>query len=604
MNKKVDFPQSAIPLNDELLAQVSQFESKALYWLSGYCSGLADAKAVLPKSAEQDLVAAAPYQTDLVELQVLVLYASQSGNAKKLAESLHQNLSQKGRTTALASVADFKPAKLAEQQVILLVAATHGEGEPPDDAIDFLEFLRSNRAPKLKGVQHAVLSLGDSSYEFFCQTGKDFDAALSQLGSTAFVERVDCDIDYEVPAAGWIAQVVGKIDDISERNKPQILTSVEVADSPSTNATYNKENPFAATVLEVQKITGQGSDKEIVHIELSLEDSGISFQAGDSLGVWAKNNDAVVGEILNSLQLSGTETVTLNGQAQSLKQALTDKLEITLLNKNLLSELAELAQSDELKKASGENFAEFIQNHQLVDALNIGRCNLKAQQLVDLLKPLKPRLYSIASSLQANPQEVHLTVALKRAHNDQGERFGAASFFLIESLQEGDKVAVYVEPNPHFKLPEHDRPVIMIGPGTGIAPFRAFLQEREENNAKGDNWLFFGNPNFNTDFLYQLELQAWLKSKLLTRLSLAFSRDQAEKIYVQHRLLEHAADIWHWLKERQAALYVCGDMSRMAKDVESTLLKIIEEQGGMDEQAAKEFLRSLKQEKRYQRDVY
>ncbi len=287
-----------------------------------------------------------------------------------------------------------------------------------------------------------------------------------------------------------------------------------------------------------------------------------------------------------------------------MKQALTENLEITLLNKDFIEQVSTLADSEKLKEVVASNYAEYIQNHQVVDVLETAALSFDAQQLVDLLKPIKPRMYSIASSLEANSEEVHLTVGLVKSDNETATRFGAASHFLIDSLEEDDEVLVFVEPNKHFKLPEATKPIILIGPGTGVAPFRAFLQERQEVEASGKNWLFFGNPNFNTDFLYQVEFQAFLKDGLLTELSVAFSRDQAEKVYVQDRLIENAESIWHWIENDDASVYVCGDMSRMAKDVEQALLSIIEQQGGKTPEQAKAYLKALKKNKRYQRDVY
>lgn len=596
MNKKVDLPQGILPLSSELINQVKCFDSKELYWLSGYCSGLADAKQlVIAPEAEPVQQVQAP-----VSLKTAVLYASQSGNAQKLAESLHQNLTQKGLSAELASVADFKTNQLKQQQLILFVASTHGEGEPPDDAIDFHEFVLGKRAPKLDGAHHAVLSLGDSSYEFFCQTGKDFDQAFSKLGSTPLLERVDCDLDYEQVAAEWISNIVDKVAELSD-----VGTSLqaEKVSQTTTSVSYTKEKPFTATVLENQLITGRGSVKNIHHLELSLAESGITFQPGDSLGVWARNNAQVVEEILQITGLVGDEEIQLKDSRRSLREALTENLEISLLNKGFISDYAEISKSAEVK-AVNDNFSNFIQNHQVVDVLKLAPVKLDAQQLVDLLKPIKPRLYSIASSLQANPEEVHITVGLQASENQNSKRFGTASGFLINDLTEDDEVLVFVEENRHFKLPDDDKPIILIGPGTGIAPFRAFLQERTETQAGGENWLFFGNPNFNTDFLYQVELQKYLKQQKLFRLDVAFSRDQKNKVYVQDRLLENAAEVWRWIKDKNACIYVCGDMNRMAKDVEKALLDIIQQQGEQSKQEASDFLKQLKKEKRYQRDVY
>ena len=611
MNDKVNFPQGAAPLNPELLERFRQYDSKSLYWLSGYCSGLADAKsgdisvgAATSQANPANQITASNQQA----LKTVVLYASQSGNAQKIAEDLHQRLVATTGEVELASVADFKPKSIKDQDVILLVASTHGEGEPPDDAIDFHEFILGKRAPKLENSRYAVLSLGDSSYEFFCQTGKDFDQAFAKLGAQPLLERVDCDLDFEEQAENWIAQLVEAVSGLQGNSGTQsgsVHGGIESNESLNTEqSTWTKENPFKATVLANLKITGRGSVKHINHIEISLEGSGITYQPGDSLGVWAKNDSALVEGVLAASQLNGDEIISFKGKSKPLKQALTENLEITLLNKDFIDQVSKLANSDLLNEVVESNYAEYIQNHQVVDVLEAAALSFDAQQLVDLLKPIKPRMYSIASSLEANPEEVHLTVGLVKNENETATRFGAASHFLIDSLEEDDEVLVFVEPNKHFKLPEASKPTIMIGPGTGVAPFRAFLQERQEVEASGANWLFFGNPNFNTDFLYQVEFQEFLKEGLLTELSVAFSRDQEEKVYVQDRLIENAEKVWQWIDNDDASVYVCGDMSRMAKDVEQALLNIIEQQGRKTPEQAKEYLKALKKNKRYQRDVY
>ncbi|MGX5201570.1 assimilatory sulfite reductase (NADPH) flavoprotein subunit [Aliikangiella sp. IMCC44632] len=599
MSQKVEFPTNAQPVSDELLKQLSNFKSKELYWLSGYCSGIADAKLSDSKSE------VAPATQVSVKLKVLVMFASQSGNAEAVANQLHQKLTSQGVEAAIASCAGFKLKELKQQDIILMVAATHGEGEPPDDAIELHELIQSKRAPKLEGVQHAVLALGDSSYEYFCQTGKEFEQAFARLGSRALLERVDCDVDYKEQANQWINQVAVKLNELAPVSAKLIPAQTsQLAESVN----YSKENPFTATVLTNQKITAKGSIKNIHHLELSLENSGISYQPGDSLGVWVKNNVQLVESILQLLNISFEEKISLVNKEQSIGQTLIESLELTLLSKPLVKRVLDFIKQDKLRthveQIVLEDFASYSQNHQVIDLLKLAKLNLTAQQLVNLLQPIKPRVYSIASSLSANPEEVHLTVALAQTQNETGVRKGAASQYLLESMREDDELMVYVESNKHFKLPHDDTPIIMIGPGTGVAPFRAFMQEREARNANGKSWLFFGNPNFNSDFLYQTEWLEKLKSRQLTHLSVAFSRDQKEKLYVQHQLFRHAASIWQWIDEQQASLYVCGDMSKMAKDVELAIIEIIKAQGNQSESQAIAYLKQMKQSKRYQRDVY
>ncbi len=611
MNKKVDFPVNAHPISSELLNSVQNFSHQDLFWLSGYCSGLAEGRK-LPISGE---LAAIDRQilpdgdVDIVT-KTLLIYASQTGNAKKVAESLSKALAQSSIPVELIDVAELKYKNLLNYKVILLVTSTHGEGEAPDDAIEFLEYVNSKRAPELKNTQHAILGLGDSSYEFYCQTGKDFEQALLKMGSVSLLDRVDCDLDYQVDVGAWIERVSEALAKISTLNKTNSSNPKNHSINVSEVGEYSRNNPFEASILLNQRITGQDSRKKVHHIEISLKGSGIQYLPGDSLGVWAKNNTDLVDELLSLTQLDGEKPVLIKQTEKTLKQALIENLEITLLNKDFIKnysklvELVNVERAENLINVINLGYSSYIKSSQVVDVISLAPIALQAQQLVDLLKPIKPRMYSIASSLDANPDEVHLTVALKQTNNEKGKRLGAASHFLIETLKEDEQVLVYVEENKRFRLPQGKEPVIMIGPGTGIAPFRAFIQQRIEENSSGENWLFFGEQHFNTDFLYQLEMQKYHKQGVLSRLDVAFSRDQKDKIYVQHRLMENAKLVWQWLNEKNAYLYICGDMSHMAKDVEQVLLEIICEQGSQSFSEAQTYLKKLKKENRYQRDVY
>lgn len=583
-------------IDGELLQQVSNLGPSELLLLAGYCAGLAEhspaqLNAVVTPSAVNELSKGS-------QLRALILYASQTGNAQEIAESLQQSLESKGYKTNLESTLDIKLARLKDYALIVVIASTHGEGEPPDDAIDFYEAVLSKKAPSLNGVKHAVLGLGDSSYEFFCQTAKDFDSALLKLGSVPLIERLDCDVDYQQEALNWTTQLVGAIADI----QPPTLTTAALVEN-IIQFPYSKEKPFAATLSIIQKLTAPGSIKDTYHLEIDLAGSGLSYGPGDALGVWADNDKALVKEILAELNIESQARVRFKDEEFSIEELLRKKLEITLLNKGLIEALATLGGSQKLLEITETYYSDYIRNHQLIDVLKLANVTLEAQQLVAMLKPLKPRLYSISSSIDENPEEVHITLNHLQDENEDGIRYGLASHFLTRQLEEGDKVNVYVDRNKNFKLPSSDKAIIMVGPGTGIAPFRSFLQQREAEQAKGRNWLFFGNPNFNTDFLYQTELQKHLKSGLLTQIDVAFSRDQEQKIYVQDRLRENAAQVWQWL-EQGAFFYVCGDMSRMAKEVELALLQIIEQQGNNTQSQAKEYLKQLKKQARYQRDVY
>ncbi|MCS5594387.1 MAG: assimilatory sulfite reductase (NADPH) flavoprotein subunit [Porticoccaceae bacterium] len=583
-------------IDGDLLQRVSNLGPSELLLLAGYCAGLAETSPAQLNTV--GTLATAHEASKDSSLKALILYASQTGNAQAIAESLQESLDSSGYNTALESTLDIKLAKLNDYALIVVIASTHGEGEPPDDAIDFYEAVLSKKAPSLNGVKHAVLGLGDSSYEFFCQTAKDFDSALSSLGSVPLIERLDCDVDYQQEAVSWITQLVAAIAEL----QPPALTTPALAEN-IIQFPYSKEKPFSATVSIIQKLTAPGSIKDTYHLEIDLAGSGLSYRPGDALGVWADNDQILVGEILSQLSIDPQASVTFKEEECSIENLLRQKLEITLLNKGLIRELATLSGSQKLFDIADTGYSEYIRNHQLIDVLKLANITLEAQQLVEIIKPLKPRLYSISSSIDENPEEVHITLNHLENENQEGIRYGQASHFLTRQLNEGDKVNVYVDHNKNFKLPTSDKAVIMIGPGTGIAPFRSFLQQRDGAQAKGRNWLFFGNPNFNTDFLYQTELQKHLKSGLLTQLDVAFSRDQQKKIYVQDRLRQNAEQVWQWL-EQGACFYVCGDMSRMAKEVELVLLQIIEQQGNKTQDQAKDYLKQLKQQARYQRDVY
>ena len=602
-------------IGDELISKIKQLNPQELSWLSGYCAGLlesSDNTGVGIDSTKPSLSTSVTSESAVKP--ALVVYASQTGNAQAVAEALHQSLSTNGIEAVLKSTLDIKLKELASYSAILVTASTHGEGEPPDDAIELHEALISKKGakkrPSLEGVKHAVLGLGDSSYEFFCQTAKDFDKALSDGGSISLQAPVLCDVDYEDSAQEWVNQVTASLKDYvtslggGSANAALSTISTETDVVPAASI-YDKNNPFTATVETIQRITGQGSPKETYHVEIDLTDSNIVYEPGDALGIIAHNKAELVSEVTDLLNLDADSTVDYKGQGITLQQFLTEKAELTLVNKLSVKTLLELSPSDELQNIVDNEFGDFIEHHQFVDVLHIAKPTINAKQLVELLKPIKPRLYSISSSLEETPDEVHLTLNHVVSSNEFGQRYGLASHFLTQGLEEGDEVSVFVEKNPKFKLPLADEPVIMVGPGTGVAPFRSFLQHREALENTGKNWLFFGNPYFNTDFLYQVEIQNYLKSGTLTKVDLAFSRDSedGEKVYVQQKLLDNSAEVWQWL-EQGAYFYVCGDMHRMAKDVEAALLTIIQSQGGKDEEQAKQYLKQLKSDNRYQRDIY
>ncbi|GAB2637528.1 assimilatory sulfite reductase (NADPH) flavoprotein subunit [Vibrio panuliri] len=602
-----ELPSIASPLNDQQLGQlqqtVSSLSSQQLAWVSGYFWGLAQnqpAAAAAPISQAAASVAAKPAG------KLTIIFASQTGNAKGVAEELEQEAKAQGIAVELFDASDYKGKNLAKETHVIVVASTNGEGEAPDNAIELHEFLQSKKAPKLPNLKYGVIGLGDSSYEFFCQTGKDFDAYLAKLGATSFIDRIDCDVDYEAPAKEWREKALDTVkDDLSSGAEAEVV-QLPVGQAAAGHSQYNKQNPYTATLLTSQKITGRDSGKDVRHIEIDLDGSGITYQPGDALGVWYQNSSELANAILAKAGLSGVESVDVDGESLSIHSALVAKYEITAANPQLVTKFAELSGSKKLQKLveDKDKLREYAGNTQVIDVLAEKKTKLSAQELVGLLRRLTPRLYSIASAQSEVEDEVHLTVGVVEYQQGEDTRFGGASSYLSHRLEEGGEVKVFIENNNNFKLPQDDNtPVIMIGPGTGIAPFRSFIQERDNRDAEGKNWLFFGDRTFTQDFLYQVEWQKYLKSGLLTQLDVAFSRDQQEKVYVQHRLLENGAQVWQWIEDG-AYLYVCGDATRMAKDVHEALVSIAQEHGKLSKEQAEEFINNLRKEKRYQRDVY
>ncbi|QJT16252.1 assimilatory sulfite reductase (NADPH) flavoprotein subunit [Aeromonas sp. 1805] len=585
------------PLSDEQQRQLSQalstLNTQQLAWVSGYLYGLSQAGS---QPAVTGAAATAPSGN------LTILYGSQTGNAKGVASAIKAQAEARGLPVTLISMADYKPKQLKKETHLLVVVSTYGEGEPPESAVDLFEQLKKGKVGKLEGLKFAVLGLGDSSYEFFCQTGKDFDSLLTKAGADRVHELASLDVDYQDAAKAWGEQALNAIAATLSAGpaNSNVASAVQQAVGHSQ---YSKENPFPARLSVNQKITGRDSTKDIRHIEISLEESGIRYQPGDALGIWFDNDPALVNEVLTLASLSGDEA-TARG---SLREVLSRELELTRLHGGFITGLADISGNAALKDLAGDKAQvnALVASAQVVDVLKRFPTALTAEQLLGLLRPLTPRLYSIASSQSEVEEEVHLTVGVVRYPQEDGTvRSGAASSYLADRLAEDAEVRVFVEHNDNFRLPSNpDTPVIMVGPGTGIAPFRAFLQEREAQGAEGNNWLFFGNPHFTQDFLYQVEWQRYVKSGLLSKISLAFSRDQAEKVYVQHRLREAGQELYQWL-EAGAHFYVCGDANQMAKDVQEALLDVIAEHGHKSREEAEEYLSELRRAKRYQRDVY
>jgi sulfite reductase (NADPH) flavoprotein alpha-component len=596
-------PSNLLPLNPEQLARLqaatTDLSPHQLAWVSGYFWGVLNQQ---PGAAVATAPAAA-VETPSITL----ISASQTGNARRVAEALRDDLLAAKLNVNLVNAGDYKFKQIASEKLLVVVTSTQGEGEPPEEAVALHKFLFSKKAPKLAGTAFAVFGLGDSSYEFFCQSGKDFDSKLAELGGERLLDRVDTDVEYQAAAAQWRERIVDVLKARAPTQGPaQAAVTATGAVNEVFSSPYTKEAPLAAALSVNQKITGRDSEKDVRHIEIDLGDSGLRYQPGDALGVWYQNDPALVKELVELLWLKGDEPVTVEGKTQPLAEALQWHFELTVNTANIVENYATLTRSESLLPLVGDKakLQHYAATTPIVDMVRFSPAQLDADALIALLRPLTPRLYSIASSQAEVESEVHITVGAVRYDIEGRARAGGASSFLADRVEEEGEIRVFIEHNDNFRLPANpETPVIMIGPGTGIAPFRSFMQQRAADEAPGKNWLFFGNPHFTEDFLYQVEWQRYVKEGVLSRIDLAWSRDQQQKIYVQDKLREQGAEVWRWIQEG-AHIYVCGDANRMAKDVENTLLELVAEHGGMDTEQADEFLSELRLERRYQRDVY
>lgn len=596
-----------LPLSVDVVQAVEKLDKLQLAWLSGYTWAKAQgANGQISATFSENTLTTVAVKPLVVEpLKVTVLSASQTGNAKGVAAKLTSRLQAEGIQATHLSLGDYKAKQIADEQFVLLVSSTQGEGEAPEEGVVLLKLLNGKKAPKLDRLQFAVLGLGDSSYPNFCQAGKDFDQRFEALGGSRLLPRADADLDFKAVADQWIEEVVAIV---KQKNSQPQASASSVSTSTETVATsiYHKDNPFPAPLLTNQRITDLTAEKDVRHLEFDLSGSGLRYQAGDVLGVWFENDPALVEEIFAALSLNGDEEVSLNGELLNLRSALQSRLELTQNTQALVKGYAALINNAELNQlvADPQQLQNFTENTPLVDLFNRFPSAISAADLVALLRPLTPRLYSISSSPAEVGEEVHLSVGVVRYEHNGKARAGGASSYLADRVGEDETVRVFIEHNNNFRLPsDPQKPIIMIGSGTGIAPFRAFVQQRAADEAEGKNWLIFGNQHFTKDFLYQTEWQQFQKDGYLHKYSFAWSRDQAEKIYVQDKIREEAEAIWQWLQDG-AYIYVCGDASRMAKDVDKALLDVIEQQGGFSREEAEEYVDHLREEKRYQRDVY
>ncbi len=573
---------------DSLLAG---FDALQRGWLSGYlAAGSAAPAAVAAPAAAGKLT---------------VLYGTESGNSEALADRAMKDAKKKGFKAVMKNMSEISPADLAKEENLLVIVSTWGDGEAPETAVGFHSKFMSEDV-KLDGVKFSVCGLGDTSYEKFCEIGKQVDARLEQLGAKRVAPRADCDVDYEDSFGEWFGNALCALAPTASA----VVPAAPAAAGFAQVVEYGKKNPFLSEVYDNVILNGEGSKKETIHVELSLAGSGLHYEPGDALAVQPLNCPAMIKDVLNAAKLTGTEEIEIKGGGRKLlADALREDFDITALSKAVLKKLAETTGSETLSELlvdeAKEQLRDYITGREIVDALiDFAPNGLSPEALAGIFRKLPIRLYSIASSPLAHPNEVHLTVAAVRYDTHGRERKGVCSTFLADVAKTGESVPVFVQPNKNFRLPaDGDIPVIMVGPGTGVAPFRSFVEHRAAIGATGKNWLLFGDQHYTYDFLYQLEWQEYLKNGTLSRLDVAFSRDQPEKVYVQDKMLEHGEELYRWLEEG-AHFYVCGDASRMAADVHEALISVVKNFGAKSREQAEEYVEALKKAKRYQRDVY
>lgn len=592
-------------LNVPYLPSDAPFNDEQKQWLGGFLAGLHTRLLVKEESG-----AAAPALSAPAAAKPLtIIYGTQTGNSQNVAEDIAEQAKAHGLTASVIDMDDADIYQLAATERLLVVTSTYGEGEMPDNAESLWEAASADDAPSFANTFFSVLALGDTNYDDFCLAGIEWDKRLAELGGQRIADRVDCDVDFEDPAAQWIDTVLPIIATKgSDAAGPAIAVDKT---SKKAKSKYNRQNPLLAELITKKAVTEADSSKEIFHYEFSLSDSGEVYEAGDALNIIPQNRADLVSELIDALAAKADQVVSYGGNDLSLSEIFTDHLEIRTPSKELIKTLAERAGDAEFKAlveaedGKSDALSDFLWGKDSVDLLKLfSSAKLTAAEFIDLAKPLAPRAYSISSSIKHHEGEVHLTIGNVRYNSNERDHNGVCSTYLADVAEVGDKVKCYFSPNKNFAVPaDPQAPMIMVGPGTGIAPFRAFLEERLATEAKGDNWLFFGDRNSATDYIYKEEIAEMQSSGLLTRLDLAFSRDQAEKIYVQDRMQENGAELFAWL-ERGGYFFVCGDAYRMAKDVDKTLHAVIAEHGSMSAEDAESYVNKLKKEKRYVRDVY
>lgn len=560
-------------------------------WISGFIAGMKQSASFSNNSLIQE------HNKNLINLDIL--FGTQTGNSEAIAEDMSKIANEAGFRAKVNSLDNITMDILGNMENVAIITSTYGEGEMPDNAQLFWDALSANTAPNLSNIKYSVLALGDTGYEEFCHAGKLIDTRFEQLGATRIQDRVDCDVDYEELSETWTSSLIAKW-------KPEVQVIKEKSNDQSNLKEYNRKNPYSAKLLSNRMLSGVNSNKEIMHYEIDLGDSGLKYEVGDSLSIFPTNKEDLVKKIIDRLGVE-FDFVPV-GYENDIKTLLTEKFEILTPTKRLIEYIAKNTNDKKLKSIIDHNNNKELENYKwgmdVLDFMNINpNFKIDITDFLGLLKSLQHRTYSISSSLNKVKNEVHLTVSSVRWKRDTRNYNGVCSTFLADDCTPGDNIKVFFTPNKSFRLPDDNKDIIMIGPGTGIAPFRAFLQEREYRNSSGKNWLFFGDQTKNDDFIYKNELEDFISSGVLNKLDLAFSRDQKNKIYVQNVMYENKNEFYNWL-ESGAYLYICGDANRMAKDVEDMIIKIIMECSNISFDAAFEYLNNLKREKRYLRDVY
>lgn len=621
--------QTNTPFNEEQLALINQLlpmlTPEQQHWLSGYLlnpatTSVSDNKTDIQEneagitetetSTSTDQSVSEPVSASTEPLDVHVLYGTETGNAEEIAETFETKLKSQNLNVHLWDMDDFPRDSLPEVEHLFIICSTQGVGEPPINALDLYDYLHGDDAPQLNQVNFAVLALGDQDFPDFCQAGKDFDHILGQLGANRVADRVDCDFDYEETAEQWITNMLELLTQASS-NTNEETPSVENEDVTieEPQAPYSKSNPFQAEVLKNTILTQPEASREVRHLEISLEGYREAYEPGDSLVVIPQNDPVLVNQLIDALNWDAETPIQMNDSdsMRSLKEALTHDFEIAKLTPVLMKNAAELLGNPMLN--ANIQKSEWVQNYiygkDVIDLIrDFTPVALEPNMLPQLLRKLPPREYSIASSNKINPNSVHITVRVVKYEAHRRERFGVCSVQLADRTSVGDKLPVYLKKNPNFKFPyDTETPVIMIGAGTGIAPYRAYLQERAYLNLKGEQWLIFGNQNYHHDFLYKDDLEQWLEEGVLSKLDLAFSRETENKIYVQHRIEENSAEFYKWI-QAGATIYLCGNKDEMASGVHESLIKVLIKEGNMDETEAEAYLTEMIKNQRYQRDVY